>query len=193
MTVLRAIKLALMYCWGFGRFSSFYYSSDYHLLFLNGICYYGIRGVCPSEENLLQQPLCSLPVVCRGDTDDPLEFGGHTHHLYNFSSTKVLCSRLGAATGAAPGMAPLLELQPGSCRGWTQGRSPSVPPNWLCPSWCCSPQILFLGSILFSLNIPPFSIRGQAALARPRLFRGSAARGFHGIMESQAGSGWKAP
>lgn len=53
VTVLRAIKLALMYCWGFGWFSSFYYSSDYHLLFLNGICFMGYK------EPVLQRRLCS--------------------------------------------------------------------------------------------------------------------------------------
>lgn len=84
------------------------------------------------QRRLLQQPLCSLLVGCRGDTGDPLEFGGHHHLWYNLSCTKVLW-RLGAGTGAVHGMALLLE-------GLVWGSSPSVPPKWLCPSW----QLLLL-------------------------------------------------
>lgn len=60
-------------------------------------------------------------------------------------------------------------------------------------SCCCSPQIFLLGSILFSLSIPPLSTSGQAALAQPQVFHGCAAGGFHGITGSQAGLAWKAP
>lgn len=155
-----------MYCWGFGWFSSFYYSSDYHLLFLNGICYYGIQGVCPSEETLLQQPWCSLPVACRGDSDDPLEFGGSQPPFAQFVIHKGSLkagSRHRSCTGNGfpPGAAEV-----GLRAGFHQcHQTGSSPPG----SCCCSPQILLRGSILFSLSIPPLSICGQAALAQPQV------------------------
>lgn len=101
-----------------------------------------------NREPVLQRRLCSNSpcALCWWGVEGTLMVlwnlgvttNGHNHLLHNLSSTKVLW-RLGAGTGAAHGMVLLLEKL-------GLGRSPSVPPNWLCPSW----QLLLL-----SPNSPP--------------------------------------
>lgn len=179
-----------MYCWGFGWFSSFYYSSDYHLLFLNGICYYGIQGVCPSEETLLQQPWCSLPVACRGDSDDPLEFGGSQPPFAQFVIHKGSLkagSRHRSCTGNGfPPGAAAQELQRLDSGQVSISATELALPHLAAAAALPKSFSLAQYYSLLASHLSPSVVRQHLLSHR------SAAGGFHGITESWAGLGCKA-
>lgn len=136
------------------------------------------RRLCSSS------PLCSLLVGCRGSLMIP----------WNLGVTTTFCTT---------------DHPQRFSEGWEQAQE--LHKEWLC-SWSCRVglraglhQCHHVGSAPLELLLlspdssPWFSIIlfkylstcGQAALAQPQVFHGSAARGFHGITEPQAGLGWQ--
>lgn len=143
------------------------------------------------KQSVLQRRLCTnspsahLRWRVQGDASDPLVPQHPSHHLHYLSSKMLLIFKVVCSTAPAYIMALLFYTQELCGSDWVQisigaDKPPLVPLPLPCQQvawpnssrvkeW--SPQILFLGPIMLSLDEQPFSLCGQVVLAQPQLLQ----------------------